>query len=281
MANLKGSSFEKNVKNYLIRANARGTSRHNTNSKNIHSNAVMQKREMYIKDFANYAKSLNLDEQNSKLNAHFTDTNVQNFIKERLEGLSPKSQYDYVSGFNAMINNMKDLSISVSICSNSMENIRSSIENREASSLHSALNNTEAIISSLSNANAVACELMLEQGFRVSEAIEIINNADKYLSNVMTISEVVGKGGQIYIPKEISSDLYYSILNTPQVSYYDLLNELKEFDVTPHDFRYTFAQERFEYLISSGTKYKDALKEVSKQLNHHRESITLLYLGIK
>ena len=62
--NLKGSTFEKNIKNYMSRANARGTSRHNTSSKNIHSNAVNTKREMYIRDFSIYATSLNFEKWN-------------------------------------------------------------------------------------------------------------------------------------------------------------------------------------------------------------------------
>ncbi|MDP3302422.1 MAG: hypothetical protein Q8S36_10710 [Sulfuricurvum sp.] len=45
-------------------------------------------------------------------------------------------------------------------------------------------------------------------------------------------------------------------------------------------FRYTCAKETLEEKLSNeGQSYHDALKEVSKELNHHREEMTTYYLN--
>jgi len=280
MKNLKGSTFEKNIKNYMIRANARGTSRHNTNSHAIHSNAVADKREKYLKDFANYAYEKNLHEESSKLNQHLTDENVTEFLQDRIQNLSINSQHDYVAGFNALVQDLKDKDIAVNV-TNSIDIIRESLDNKTSSELHSYINNAHEIINSLTYDNSVIAQLMHEAGFRVSEAIEILNNKDLYLNNNFEIQNVVGKGGQLYDTKEISADLYYRIQEANEVTYYQLLKELELYNVTAHDFRYTYAQDLFYKLQEQGVKYEDALKIVSKELNHHRAEITLLYLQLK
>ena len=45
-----------------------------------------------------------------------------------------------------------------------------------------------------------------------------------------------------------------------------------------HDFRYTFAKQKYKELKRQGKTEKQALREVSRELNHHRESITKYYL---
>ena len=56
MGNLRGSTFEKQIKNAMHRLDARGTKRYGTNSRLTHSNALYSKREMYLKDFAKFAE---------------------------------------------------------------------------------------------------------------------------------------------------------------------------------------------------------------------------------
>jgi len=43
--------------------------------------------------------------------------------------------------------------------------------------------------------------------------------------------------------------------------------------------RITYAQETYNKLKEQGFSHKEALKEVSRKLNHHREAITLYYLA--
>ena len=58
MGNLKGGNFSKQIKNALIRLDARGQGRYKTDSRKTHSNALMKKREMYLKDFARFVKKI-------------------------------------------------------------------------------------------------------------------------------------------------------------------------------------------------------------------------------
>jgi len=46
-----------------------------------------------------------------------------------------------------------------------------------------------------------------------------------------------------------------------------------------HGFRYNFAQEKYEQLLSDGFGHWEALKEVSELMGHHRPEITMHYLG--
>ena len=89
MANLKGSTFEKQIKNALIRLDARGQKRYGTASRLTHSNALMKKREMYLKDFANYLSN-NKGIQEGKLNNYFKEEYISDFLNERLSELLPK-----------------------------------------------------------------------------------------------------------------------------------------------------------------------------------------------
>jgi len=46
-----------------------------------------------------------------------------------------------------------------------------------------------------------------------------------------------------------------------------------------NDLRVTFAKNYYEELKEKGYSHKEALKETSRELNHHREAITLYYLA--
>ena len=56
--------------------------------------------------------------------------------------------------------------------------------------------------------------------------------------------------------------------------------DLREVGVEqPKDMRLTYAKTTFEKKIANGVEYRQALKEVSVELNHKRESMTLYYLA--
>jgi hypothetical protein len=61
-------------------------------------------------------------------------------------------------------------------------------------------------------------------------------------------------------------------------SYSSYYQDLKELDEKPHNLRITYAQQTYHQLKEQGYSHREALKEVSKELNHHREAITLYYL---
>ena len=286
MANLRGSNFKKQIKNALIRLDARGTKRFNTGSRLTHSNALFKKREMQLREYAQFAKNKGLQ---GKLNTHFTPQNVQEFLDNRLANLSPKSALDYVTTFNSMLQGLEQTKVSINpevkeILREYTSDYRAEFNNvKNHYETGRAIQDQEHFLNNLSEireSSAVVAQLQLETGLRASEAIEVAKNFNDYYNPKNSALEgVIGKGGQEYYTKEISDNLAYKLSNIEQVpSYPTYYRDLKELDQKPHNFRISFAKEKFEELRRNGSSYKESLKAVSKELNHHRESITLYYL---
>lgn len=288
MSNLKGSSFEKQIKDLQIRLEARGTKKATSNHK-THSNAQAIKRDMYIKDFAQYAQQQNWE---GKLNQLLTQDNINVFLEERLEGLSLQTMENYVSGWNGLLNGLEEVNITHSIPENYLtgywheikENCGSVQSSHESRGLGER---AEQVINELYEKryeSGLIAELQYDLGFRVSEAIMIASHPEQYIHTLPTgdyeVSGVVGKGGHIYHEKIIDAELVGKLRHAeaiPSLSTYHRDLEVIG-DISSHDFRYDFAKNLYEQLLDDGVGHHQALKEVSEEMNHHRESITMLYL---
>ena len=287
MANLKGGSFEKQIKNALIRLDARGTKRHGTDSRLTHSNALMKKREMYLRDFANYLSNKGIQE--GKLNNYFTQEHVSDFLNERLSELSPKSALDYTSGFNSMLHGLEQTKVTIDKNVHNVLREYTSDYRAEFNQIKNdyetgrAIQDTSYFLNNLQEireSSTTIAQLQLETGLRVSEALEVAKNFQDYYNPQGYLEGIVGKGGQEYDIKPISEELAYKLSNLEQTpSYSSYYNDLKQLETKPHDLRVTFAKSYYEELKQNGYSHKEALKEVSKELNHHREAITLYYLA--
>jgi hypothetical protein len=66
-------------------------------------------------------------------------------------------------------------------------------------------------------------------------------------------------------------------LNIPHQSTY--YRHLQRYDMCSHDIRAFYAKELYEQKIEEGYCHKDACLFVSKEINHHRISITEYYLA--
>ena len=108
MANLKGGTFEKQLKDAFHRLEAFGVSRVGKNDNLTHSDKLAEKREMYLKDVTNFFKSQNLTD---KLNTLFTKENLDRFFNQRLENLSAKTQENYLRGFSSMLQGLEQKNI--------------------------------------------------------------------------------------------------------------------------------------------------------------------------
>ena len=289
MGNLKGGSFEKQIRNALIRLDARGKKRYGTNSRLTHSNALMQKREMYLRDFANYLqekKGIN----EGKLNNYFKEEYISDFLNQRLSELSPKTALDYTTSFNSMLHGLEQTKVNID---KSVHNVLREYTQDYRAEFNAvkndyetgrAIEDTNSFISNLQEireSSSVVAELQLETGLRASEALEVARNFSNYYNSAdNTIQGVIGKGGQEYYPKEISNELAYKLSNLEQVpSYSTYYNDIKELGHKTHDLRISYARETYNSLKEQGSSHKEALKMTSKELNHHRESITLYYLA--
>mgnify|MGYP006990431021 FL=1 len=112
MANLKGGSFEKQIKDAFHRLEAFGVGRVDKNDNLTHSDKLAEKREMYLKDISDYFTSQNL---NDKLNTLLTKDNLDKFFNQRLEDLSTKTQENYLRGFSSMLKGLEQQNINIPV----------------------------------------------------------------------------------------------------------------------------------------------------------------------
>jgi vacuolar-type H+-ATPase subunit I/STV1 len=241
---------------------------------------------MYLKDFKNYAVNNNLT---GKLNNLMTKEHVKNFLENRLEKLSLKTKLDYVSGFNSMLKGLENTKVPIQEeTKNFLREIRTEYQNnfnaiRENFQTNRSISNIEAFKSDLRairEESEVIANLQLETGLRASEALEVVKNFSNYYNpDNNTLNGIIGKGGQEYYSKNISPILAEKITNLENIpSYSTYSRDIHELGHKTHDLRITYAKEAYEEKIEAGYTEKEALKEVSEELNHHRENITVYYL---
>jgi len=287
MANLRGGNFEKQAKDAFHRL-LKPIPRHGTNDHLTHSRALGTKREMYLRDFREF---LEQNKYTGKMNTWLGDrSTITEFMQNRLDGVSRKTAIDYISGFSSMLKGLKEANITISDSGfRAIEEMRDAAKQIEKTDrrINRSFENVDRVINNLYSRNfgsGVLAEIQYKLGFRTAEAYELAQNFRQYYNpqnNV--ISGVVGKGNHIYKDKQIDKDLVQRIKAVTELPSHDqYLKNIKEATgndkTVAHDFRYTYAKEKYQELRRQGKTEKQALMEVSKELNHHRESITKYYL---
>ena len=283
MANLKGGTFEKQIKDAFHRLESFGVGRVGKSDNLTHSDKLAEKREMYLKDITSFFKSQNL---NDKLNTLFTKQNLDNFFNERLKNLSSKTSENYLRGFSSMIKGLEQQNIYIPLHleDKSFFDDRVKIVKSEANIIieNRYIENVNNVIKNLYENRAISgliAQTQYELSIRQSEAFELVKNPNKYLDNGYIV-DLVGKGNHKYMAKEISFELEQKLLNNS----YDLIdkstyyNDLQKYDISSHDFRFTSARDKFEDILKNGISEKEAKVKVSQELNHKREAITDYYL---
>ncbi len=112
MANLKGGSYDKQIKDAFHRLEAFGKGRHGNNDHFTHSDGIATKREMYLKDYREFSEQNRFTE---KLNKTMTNENIERFLNQRLDGLKTSTQENYTRGFSSMLEGLKEANITVSV----------------------------------------------------------------------------------------------------------------------------------------------------------------------
>ena len=283
MANLKGGTFEKQVKDAFHRLESFGVGRVGKSDNLTHSDKLAEKREMYLKDITSFFKSQNI---NNKLNTLFTKQNLDNFFNERLENLSSKTKENYLRGFSSMLKGLEQQNIYIPLHleDKSFFDDRVKIIKDEADYIieNRYINNVNDVIKNLYEDRAISgliAQTQYELSIRQSEAFELVKNPTLYLDSGYVVN-LVGKGNHRYEDKEISFELEQKLLNNS----YDLIDkstyhsDLKNYNISSHDFRFTSARDKFEEKIKSGISQKEAKLKISQELNHKREAITDYYL---
>ncbi|MGJ0317966.1 hypothetical protein NG767_04345 [Aliarcobacter cryaerophilus] len=283
MANLKGGTFEKQLKDAFHRLEAFGIGRVGKNDNLTHSDKLAEKREMYLKDVTNFFKSQNLTD---KLNTLFTKENLDRFFNQRLENLSSKTKENYLRGFSSMLQGLeqKNIYIPLHLEDKGFFDDRVKIIKDEADIIveNRYIDSVKEVIKDLYEIREISgliAQTQYELSIRQAEAFELVKNPLKYLDNGF-VNDLVGKGNHKYEPKEISFELEQKLLNNQnslinKSTYYQ---DLQKFDISSHDFRFTAARDKFEEKIKNGISEKEAKLQISRELNHKREAITDYYL---
>ena len=286
MANLKGGTFEKQCKDLFHRLESFGKSRHGKSDFQTHSDKLAEKRTMYANDFKNYLERNQIQE---KMNVAMNSENVKTFLNERIEGLKHNTQENYIRGFSSMLTGLKESNVSIS-CDKSVFDAKAA----EVKAMAAPDTRTGLSISNTSDKieqlylkrfeSGVLSEIMKDTGLRISETYEVVKNLDVYYNpSSGTLENVVGKGNHCYEPKTISSSLIEKIRatnvdNLPSAN--TLRTDSKEVGINnPHLWKISYSKILFESKIEDGIEYHQALREVSQELNHSRESMSLFYLS--
>jgi hypothetical protein len=288
MANLRGGTFEKQIKNAFFRLLKLGEGRHFKDTNFTHSIKLAEKRDMYLRDFKEFIENKGFT--SGKINSFMTQEIVKEFLSYRLANVSPKTALDYTTGFNSMLKGLEQANVNIpanpsqnDFLKEMRETFRAELKELEIEKGR-YIDNLEQKLQELYNnrfESGVIGELQAQTGLRVNEAREVIENFHKYYNpQTQTLNGVIGKGNHEYQPKPITTLLAKKI---EKVSHLPHLNtyykDLKQVEINKsHDFRITYAKNLFEKKLSQGIEYKQALKEVSKEINHHRESMTEYYL---
>jgi len=288
MANLRGGNFAKQVKDAFYRTLALGEGRHMQQDNLTHSVALAEKRKMYLKDFQNYLEANGITE--GKLNQYMTEDIVRAFLEQRTEDLSAKSALDYTTGFNSLLKGLEQANVTIpanlenDFLKDFRETFREEMKELEIESGRYIDNLQEKLeaLQKIRYESYVIAKLQAETGLRVSEAMEVVKNFGKYYNEQnQTLEGVIGKGNHEYQPKEISYRLVQEIQKIENVPHYNTYNQdLKEVGIDrSHNFRVTYAKDLLEHKLEQGIDYKEALKEVSQEINHHRPEMTKYYLN--
>jgi len=289
MSNLKGASFDKQIRDARSRLNAIGQKRYLKEDHLTHSVELAKKRAQYLQDFRQFIEQKGITE--GKLNTYMTQENVTQFLQQRIVNLSPKTQLDYITGFSSLLQGLQEANVTLPIenPSESLKELRTQARELFKEQSYQTGREIKDLGQKLEQLRLTRFESYIvartqaELGLRVSEAYELVKNFDKYYNKAENIIEgLKGKGNHIYNPKQISKELAKEIKqiekeNIPSYSTY--MRDLKSVGIEKsHDFRVTYAKQELIQKLEQGKEYKEALKEVSQEINHHREEITTYYV---
>jgi len=289
MANLRGGTFEKQIKDAFHKTLAFRESRHMQQDNLTHSIALAEKREMYLKDFKEYLEQKGITE--GKLNTYMKKQTIRDFLEQRVEHLSPKSALDYTTGFNSLLKGLEQANITIPANpsrNDFLKDFRETFRNElkeieiEKGRYIQNLDQKLAELREIRYESYVVAKIQSETGLRVNEALEVAKNFSNYYNpQNSTLEGVIGKGNHIYAPKEISYQLTQEIQKLENIPHYNTYrNDLQAVGINrSHDFRVTYAKDLLESKLEQGIEYKEALKEVSQEINHHRPEMTEYYLA--
>jgi hypothetical protein len=289
MANFRGGTFDKQIKDAFHRTLRFGEGRHLTEDNFTHSVALAEKREMYLRDFKEYLEQKGITE--GKINQYMSQDTIRDFLEQRTIELSPKTSLDYIAGFNSLLKGLEQSRIDIpanpsqnDFLKDFREIFRNEMKELEAERGRYIQNLDQKLdaLREIRYESYTIAKLQSETGLRVAEAMEVAKNFEKYYNQETgKLEKVIGKGNHEYQPKEISYQLAQEIKKMENIQHYNTYNkDLKSVGINrSHDFRVTYAKDLLTSKLEQGIEYKEALVEVSQEINHHRPEMTEYYLN--
>ena len=293
MANLRGGSWEKQAKDAFHRVNrlAEGN-RHENRDTMTRSDSVARARDAHLLDFVQHLRDLGIE--GGKLNQYMGDQEiVGSYLMARTEGLAAASAVNVVSSFSSMIDALQAANVTIEGGGNeAIRAVRESLrpaaaKDRADHATGRAFDRADQIVGKLYERDPGAgllADIQHSLGLRISEARELATHPGDYIRGGEVVG-LVGKGRHEYAPKEISPHLAARIkeidgrLPSDKAYTQHIRDVTGKAEARPHDFRVTYARDQMQQRIENGTPYREALREVSRELNHHRESMTRYYLA--
>jgi len=295
MANLRGGTFEKQVRDAFFRVEKLRESRHNRDVKGFVSFNRLRQAKMMLNKFSNYLKE-ERGINNGKLNQYISDKAIlRDFAEKEIfkQDYAPSTVQEYASLFSKVVENLShnNVTISQEAISYTKELYQEAKENFKSDGYETGryVDNLQDKLYNLYEKNfasGIIAEVQASMGLRISEAYEVVKNFDNYYNpENNTIEGLIGKANHEYMPKEISHDLIQKIQaihnnNAPIPSPSSYREDLKEVGIPKsHDLRITYAKDLYDSLKDRGYSEREALKAVSQELNHNRLEITQYYLA--
>lgn len=281
MANLKGSSFVKQIRDALIRLDARGTKRTgNARFDGLaHSHAVLEKRRQILEDFSRF---LSCEMFAGKLNQLMTPELIAMFLQQRTDMMVLSTIENYIANFSALVKGLrfKNISIPEKTDFEFFQRLKDQLGRPNPNIFQTGRYMDEDAVQEMLNRlpyrSKVVATIQFKLCFRASEALLIANNPLKYLIN-LTITDVKGKGGQVYPDKLVDSELaelIHSALPISRSTYYRDQRKALQGRNRPHDLRLSHICDLYDSLRDSGESHEQSMTKASKASNHHRSSVT-------
>ncbi|MBN2896152.1 MAG: hypothetical protein JXK05_09725 [Campylobacterales bacterium] len=286
MANLRGNSSEKQIKDAFHRLVAFGQGRRDTDLKGqTHSLGTADKRLTELKAFGDYMHTIDFT---GKLNTMMHPQMMEQFFASRLEGLQSSSKESVLRTWSSMTEGLKEKNISIdldqSYFDGKVQQLRDQGPIREAKTKQ-AVQNLDRVLNELYDKrmeSGIYAEIMAQTGLRSREAYELMRHSERYcvaLNNGYVVRGLKGKGNHRYADKPISVELLRNIQNIQKLpSLSTLTRDFKVMGLNAHRFRYSYARNRVEALYTQGVEHHTVLKSVSQELNHKREEMTQYYI---
>lgn len=255
-----------------------GQNGHNISTK-AHSISSIQNLRTVATQYVNFIN----ENYEGRVLSNISPESIRDFIDYKAESLADSSINTYISELGKIADNLQELGYN-NISREEIVNYREDL-GLERTHENRAYDQPEQIVENMleNTPYGLSAELQLTAGLRVDDAL---NSAKWSINEDNSLTITGSKGGIEYQTAPLEPDLIdrvkEAIENEYRGNYTEYRETLKENTAEnwngTHGLRYNFAQNRMGELQEEGKNYHEALAQVSLELGHSREEITLHYL---